>query len=93
MITRSGDSDLRSAAEQWFLRRGLPAVLRPGTLVRGVWSRSAPALAAFAVSMAFSIVIVAVTAMPNAYASAAELRKAKTRISTATISTQLIHGT
>ena len=61
MITRSGDSDLRSAAEQWFLRRGLPAVLRPGTLVRGVWSRSAPALAAFAVSMAFSIVIVAVT--------------------------------
>ena len=61
MLTRSGDADLRSAAEEWFLRRGLPAVLRPGTLVRGVWSRSAPALAAFAVSMAFSIVIVAVT--------------------------------
>lgn len=61
MITRSGDADLRSAAEEWFLRRGLPAVLRPGALVRGVWSRSAPALAAFAVSMAFSIVIVAVT--------------------------------
>ncbi|TRW79028.1 hypothetical protein FK535_23450 [Mycolicibacterium sp. 018/SC-01/001] len=61
MITRSGDADLRTAAEEWFLRRGLPAVLRPGTLVRGVWSRSAPALAAFAVCMAFSIVIVAVT--------------------------------
>ncbi len=61
MITRSRDTDLRSAAEEWFLRRGLPAVLRPGRLVRGVWSRSAPALAAFAVSMAFSILIVAVT--------------------------------
>ncbi|MBX7453012.1 hypothetical protein GR927_33950 [Mycolicibacterium sp. 3033] len=61
MNAQSGTADQRSAAEEWFLRRGLPAVLRPGTLVRGVWSRSAPALAAFAVSMGFSIVIVAVT--------------------------------
>ena len=49
------------AAERWFLQRGLPAVLRPGTLVRRVWPRSAPALAAFAVMMAFSIVVVIVT--------------------------------
>ena len=39
------------------------------------------------------MVIVPVTAMPNAYASAAELRNAKTRISTITISKPLIHGT
>ena len=39
------------------------------------------------------MVIVPVTAMPNAYASAAELRNANTRVSTATISSQLIHGT
>ncbi len=37
--------------------------------------------------------MVAITAMPNAYARAAELRKAKTRVSTETISSQLIHGT
>ncbi|RWA23571.1 hypothetical protein [Mycolicibacterium brumae] len=49
------------AVEQWFLQRGLPLVLRPDRLVRGLWSRSAPALAAWAVIMAFSIVIVAVT--------------------------------
>ncbi|MDZ4264701.1 MAG: hypothetical protein U1D00_03195 [Mycobacterium sp.] len=51
----------RLAAERWFLRHGLPAVLRPGTLVRRVWYRSVPALAAFAVTMAFSIVVVGVT--------------------------------
>ena len=39
------------------------------------------------------IVIVPVTAMPNAKASAAELRNAKTSVSTETISTQLIQGT
>ena len=54
-------SEQRLAAERWFLRHGLPAVLRPGTLVRRVWTRSAPALAAFAVLMAFSIVVVTVT--------------------------------
>jgi hypothetical protein len=51
----------RVAVERWFLRHGLPYVLRPGTLVRRVWSRSAPALAAFGVMMASSILIVAVT--------------------------------
>ncbi|KWX59616.1 hypothetical protein [Mycobacterium sp. NAZ190054] len=51
----------RLAAERWFLRRGLPAVLRPGVLVRRVWSRSAPALAGLAVMMTFSMVIVAAT--------------------------------
>lgn len=54
-------SEQRLAAERWFLQHGLPAVLRPGTLVRRVWYRSVPALAAFAVTMAFSIVVVSVT--------------------------------
>jgi hypothetical protein len=39
------------------------------------------------------IAIVAVTAMPNAYASAAELRNPNTRTSTPTISVQLTNGT
>ena len=39
------------------------------------------------------MVMVPVTAMPNAKASAAELRKAKTRVRTETISSQLIQGT
>jgi hypothetical protein len=51
----------RVAAETWFLTHGLPAVLRPGALVRRVWSRSAPALAAFAVMMANSVLVVLVT--------------------------------
>ena len=51
----------RRAADRWFLERGLPAVLRPGALVRRLWPRSAPALAAFAVSMALSILVVVVT--------------------------------
>ena len=51
----------RVAAETWFLRRGLPAVLRPGVLVRRLWQRSAPALAGFAVFMINSIIVVAVT--------------------------------
>ncbi|CAJ1582344.1 hypothetical protein [[Mycobacterium] wendilense] len=54
-------TDSAAAAEHWFLRNGLPYVLRPGTLVRRVWSRSAPALVAFAVVMASSILVVAVT--------------------------------
>lgn len=49
------------AAERWFLRYGLPFVLRPGTLLRRVWSRSAPALAAFAVMMCCSVVVVVIT--------------------------------
>ena len=49
------------AAEHWLLYRGLPYVLRPDRLLRNVWARSAPALAANAVSMAFSIITVAIT--------------------------------
>jgi hypothetical protein len=51
----------RRAADRWFLERGLPGVLRPGALVRRLWPRSAPALAGFAVSMAFSVLVVLVT--------------------------------
>lgn len=51
----------RVAAESWFLAHGLPAVLRPGVLVRRVWPRSAPALAAFALLMANSVLVVVVT--------------------------------
>ncbi|MGB3483525.1 MAG: hypothetical protein WBB07_15085 [Mycobacterium sp.] len=51
----------RTAAEHWFLSQGLPAVLRPGALISRVWSRSAPALTAFAVIMANSALVVAVT--------------------------------
>ena len=57
----SAQSASRLAAERWFLQRGLPAVLRPGVLVQRVWTRSAPALAALAVMMAFSMIIVGVT--------------------------------
>lgn len=39
----------RAAAETWFLERGLPAVLTQRARLRKVWSRSAPALAGFAV--------------------------------------------
>jgi hypothetical protein len=55
------DVDQRRAADRWFLERGLPAVLRPGALVRRLWPRSAPAFAALAVCMANSAVVVAVT--------------------------------
>ncbi|RZT16074.1 hypothetical protein EV589_4230 [Mycobacterium sp. BK558] len=61
MSTQHPDREQRLAAEHWFLCRGLPAVLRPGRLVRRVFARSTPALAAFAVMMAFSIVVVTVT--------------------------------
>ncbi|MFG1931959.1 hypothetical protein ACGFK1_15100 [Mycobacterium sp. NPDC048908] len=55
------DVSQRRAADAWFLDRGLPAVLRPGALVRRLWPRSAPALAAFAVFMVNSAVVVATT--------------------------------
>jgi hypothetical protein len=51
----------RRAADRWFLDRGLPAVLRPGALVRRVWPRSAPVLAAFAVFMVNSVLVVLAT--------------------------------
>jgi hypothetical protein len=53
--------DERLVAERWFLKRGLPAVLRPGSLVRRVWARSAPALAGLAVVMTFSMIVVWLT--------------------------------
>ena len=55
------DVTQRRAADAWFLDRGLPAVLRPGALVRRLWQRSAPVLAGFAVFMANSALVVAVT--------------------------------
>jgi hypothetical protein len=55
------DVTQRRAADRWFLDRGLPAVLRPGALVRRLWPRSAPALAAFAVFMANSVLVVLIT--------------------------------
>ncbi|BBZ16710.1 hypothetical protein [Mycolicibacterium gadium] len=55
------DVQQRRAADAWFLAQGLPAVLRPGRLVRRLWPRSAPALAAFAVFMVNSAVVVEVT--------------------------------
>ncbi|MGX9792135.1 hypothetical protein [Mycobacterium sp. MMS18-G62] len=55
------DVTQRRAADAWFLDRGLPAVLRPGALVRRLWPRSAPALAIFAVFMANSALVVQIT--------------------------------
>lgn len=55
------DVSQRRAADAWFLDRGLPAVLRPGALVRRLWPRSAPALAAFAVFMVNSAVVVLIS--------------------------------
>jgi hypothetical protein len=55
------DVEQRRAADAWFLEHGLPAVLRPGRLVRRLWPRSAPALAAFAVFMINSAVVVQIT--------------------------------
>ncbi len=49
------------AADRWFLSRGLPAVVRRSALLRRVWSRSAPALAALAVIAANSLLIVAIS--------------------------------
>jgi hypothetical protein len=57
----SAETAQRRAADRWFLERGLPAVLRPGALLRRLWPRSAPALAAFAVFMANSILVVAIS--------------------------------
>ena len=55
------DAEQRRAADRWFLERGLPAVLRPGRLVRRLVPRSAPALATLAVLMANSILVVSIT--------------------------------
>jgi hypothetical protein len=55
------DVTQRHAADRWFLTRGLPAVLRPGALLRRLLPRSAPALAGLAVFMANSALTVALT--------------------------------
>lgn len=55
------DVTQRRAADAWFLDRGLPAVLRPGALVRRLWPRSAPVVSAFAVFMANSALVVLIT--------------------------------
>ena len=55
------DTTQRRAADAWFLDHGLPAVLRPGALVRRLWPRSAPALAGFAVFMVNSALVVVIT--------------------------------
>lgn len=52
---------VRYAAEKWFLRKGLPFVLRPGVLVRQVWGRSAPAFAGLAVVSLNSVLLVGLT--------------------------------
>jgi hypothetical protein len=46
--TSGNDASTRTAAESWFLERGLPAVLTRRARWRRLWSRSAPMLAAFA---------------------------------------------
>jgi len=61
LVVAESRSTRRTAAERWFLNQGLPAVLRPGLLVRQVWSRSAPALAGYAVTSANSMLLVAIT--------------------------------
>ena len=56
-MTPAGD---RVAAEQWFLRFGLPSVLTPRARWRRLWWRSAPALTALAtVTVAVRIVAIA----------------------------------
>jgi hypothetical protein len=55
------DATQRRAADAWFLDRGLPAVLRPGALVRRLWPRSATRARRVRVFMANSALVVAVT--------------------------------
>jgi hypothetical protein len=58
MRQRAADS---YTADQWFLSRGLPAVVPNSSRVRRLWSRSAPALAGFALIAANSVLIVAIS--------------------------------
>jgi hypothetical protein len=48
-------------ADQWFLSRGLPAVVHRSSLIRRLWSRSAPALAGLALIAANSVAVVAIS--------------------------------
>jgi hypothetical protein len=58
MRQRAADS---YTADQWFLSRGLPAVVPNSSRVRRLWSRSAPALAGLALIAANSVLIVAIS--------------------------------
>lgn len=59
-MTIPAGADERVAAEQWFLRHGLPSVLTQRARWRRLWWRSAPALVALAIVLAaLSIVTVA----------------------------------
>jgi len=49
--------DARRAAERWFLDNGLPSVLTRRARWRGLWPRSAPALAGFAAVMVLGMAI------------------------------------
>jgi hypothetical protein len=51
-MTIPAEPDNRVAAEQWFLRHGLPSVLTQRARWRRLWWRSAPALAALATVLA-----------------------------------------
>lgn len=48
-------------ADQWFLSRGLPAVVHRSSLLRRLWSRSAPALTGLALIAANSVAVVALS--------------------------------
>jgi hypothetical protein len=48
-------------ADQWFLSRGLPAVVHRSSLLRRLWSRSAPALIGLALIAANSVAVVALS--------------------------------
>lgn len=48
-------------ADRWFLSRGLPAVVHRSSLLRRLWSRSAPALAGLALIAANSVAVVAIS--------------------------------
>jgi hypothetical protein len=48
-------------ADRWFLSRGLPAVVHRSSLIRRLWSRSAPALAGLALIAANSVAVVAIS--------------------------------
>ena len=48
-------------ADRWFLSRGLPAVVHRSSLLRRLWSRSAPALAGLSLIAANSVAVVAIS--------------------------------
>src|SRR3954468_23164913 len=67
----SADDRARDAAEQWFLDRGLPAVLTARARWRHVWPRSAPALAAYATVVIALLVVFFLIGTSEVYIDAA----------------------